>query len=342
MKLFKRTIFTGISGINIEWLKKKSPIDVLIPYHHVVSDKKIPYIKSLYNYKTSKEFEADLDFLLKHFSPVSLTDIINQKKKQIPFDQKSFLITFDDGLREVFEVAAPILLKKGITAALFINPAFVDNKEIFFDLKKGLILDKLFNGKYNKNVLPEVEKLFSKKISSAEDFAENIKSINYLNKGLTNSIGELLDIDFEKFAKEEKPFMTTDEIKDLINKGFQVGAHSIDHPLYSLLHEKEQIHQTVDSVNWVADTFGLKYKAFAFPHTNEGVKNSFFENVIGGENPPIDLILGNSSGMLENNPRIMHRFIGENPEVAFEQKCKAILAYSGFNKMRGKEFLKRN
>ena len=216
---------------------------MLIPYHHIVSDKKIPYIKSLYNYKTTQQFEEDLDFLLKHFLPISLTEIINHQQKKIPFKQKSFLITFDDGLREMYEIAAPILLKKGISAALFINPAFVDNKEIFYDLKKGLILDKLSNQNKIKNILPEVEKLFGKKISSHDHLIENIKSINYLNKGLTNSIGELLNIDFEKFCKEEKPFMTTDEIKDLINKGFHVGAHSIDHPLYSLLHEKEQIHQ---------------------------------------------------------------------------------------------------
>ena len=342
MKLFKRTFFAGVSRINIKWLKKKSPIDLLIPYHHVVSAKKIPYIKSLYNYKTPAQFEADLDFLLKHFSPVSLTDIIYHRQHQIPFAKKSFLITFDDGLREVCETAAPILLKKGIPAALFVNPAFVDNKEIFFDLKKGLILDQLSNKNFNENILTAVTTLFGKKISSHEELVENIKSINYLNKGLTNSIGELLNIDFEKFAKEEKPFMTTGEIKDLINKGFHVGAHSIDHPLYSLLHEKEQIHQTIDSVNWVAETFNVNYKTFAFPHTNDGVKNSFFETLIGGENPKIDLILGNSTGMLENHPRILHRFIGENPNESFNEKCKAVLAYGIINKIRGKKFVKRD
>jgi peptidoglycan/xylan/chitin deacetylase (PgdA/CDA1 family) len=341
MKLFKRFFFSGISRVNIEWLKKKSPVEVLIPYHHIVSDKPVPYIGSLYNYKNSRQFEDDLDFLLKHFEPVSLTDIINQQKNNIPFKKKSFLITFDDGLRQMYEIAAPVLLKKGVPAALFVNPAFVDNKEIFFDIKKGLILNKLADKKDNKNIIAEIEKIFSTKISSQLQLAETIKSINYLNKGLTDTIGKLLDIDFEKFSKEVKPFMTTTEIKDLINKGFHIGAHSIDHPLYSLIHEKEQIRQTIESVNWVVNTFNLSYKTFAFPHTSAGVKNSFFQQLVEGENPKIDLILGNSTGMLENHPRVMHRFIGENPDIPIDKMCKSVLAYSAINKMAGRKFVKR-
>ena len=105
---------------------------------------------------------------------------------------------------------------------------------------------------------------------------------------------------------------------------------------------KNKSIKTIDSVNWVAETFNLNYKTFAFPHTSEGVKNSVFETLVGGESPKVDLILGNRTGMLENHPRVLHRFIGENPEVPFHEKCNAVLAYSAINKMTGKKFVKRD
>jgi peptidoglycan/xylan/chitin deacetylase (PgdA/CDA1 family) len=127
----------------IEWLKNNAPIDLLIPYHHLVSDEPLPYIERLYAFKNARQFETDLDYLLSHFQPVSLQEVIAHTRQGIPFSKKSFLLCFDDGLRQVYEVAAPILLRKGIPAALFVNPSFVDNAELFYDLKKGLILDAL-------------------------------------------------------------------------------------------------------------------------------------------------------------------------------------------------------
>jgi peptidoglycan/xylan/chitin deacetylase (PgdA/CDA1 family) len=342
MNLLKRLYFSGVPGLNIEWLKKKSPLDILIPYHHLVSAEPVPYIQPLYSFKTPAQFESDLDFLLKHFQPVSLTEIIDHRKRNIHFSKKSFLLTFDDGLRQVYEIAAPILLRKGVPAALFINPAFVDNKEIFYDFKKGLILSKLAHRKMDASLLTSAEKLFGEKISSSSQLEARIRSINYLNRDMADAIGQLLEIDFDAFGKKQRPFMTTGEISELVSKGFHLGAHSIDHPLYALITEEQQIQQTVDSTEWVAKTFNLSYKAFAFPHTDTGVKHSFFEQLVGTAEPKIDLILGNSTAMMENHHGVEHRFIGENPDIPVEKMAKAVLSYSAFNKMAGRPFVKRN
>ncbi len=143
--LIKRLGFAGLSALNMEWLKKRSPIGVIAPFYHLVSDKPVPHIDKLYPYQDSRQFEADLDQLLRHFQPLGLDDIIRQQQTGRPFEKKGFLISFDDGLRQVYETAAPILLRKGVPAALFLNPSFVDNKDLFYNFKKGLILDRLDN-----------------------------------------------------------------------------------------------------------------------------------------------------------------------------------------------------
>ncbi len=140
---FKRLAFSAISTLPLKLLKRNAPIDVLIPYHHLVADEPVPYIEKLYAFKNSRQFEADLDYLLKYFEPVSLLDVIDHQKRGIKFTKKSFLLTFDDGLRQTYEIVAPILLRKGVSAALFVNPSFVDNKELFYDIKKGALLAKL-------------------------------------------------------------------------------------------------------------------------------------------------------------------------------------------------------
>ncbi len=340
MSPVKQFVFSAVASVDIGWLKRNSPLEVLIPYHHLVCDEYLPHIRPLYAYKNTRQFEQDLDFLLKHFNPVSLTELIDHQAKKIPLPQKSFLITFDDGLRQAYQVAAPILQRKGIPAAFFVNPAFVDNKTLFYDFKKGLILDKLSGMTLKKNLREALKSLFP---DAKEPFSPQaaVRSIHYLNQSLADSVGELLDIDFAAFSAKYRPFMTSDEIRDLISKGFQIGSHSMDHPLYALIPPDEQLRQTLESTQWVNRHFQPGYKAFAFPHTDQGVSHGFFNQVEAGTKSGLDLLLGNRTAMLENHPGVLHRFIGENPSVSAERMTKAVLMYSILRKAWGNSYVKR-
>ncbi len=135
--------------------------------------------------------------------------------------------------------------------------------------------------------------------------------------------------------------MSTGQIKELIAKGFGVGSHSLDHPLYSLLPPDEQLRQTRESTDWVIKTFSPPYKVFAFPHVDTGVGHDFFRQLTDPQHPELDLILGNSTGMQEQHPRVLHRFIGENPAIPPATMVKSVLAYSALRSALGQPFVRR-
>jgi hypothetical protein len=49
----------------------------IILYYHVVNDEDVPHISNLYKYKRTKQFVDDLEFLLKHYLPIRLSDVID-------------------------------------------------------------------------------------------------------------------------------------------------------------------------------------------------------------------------------------------------------------------------
>jgi peptidoglycan/xylan/chitin deacetylase (PgdA/CDA1 family) len=114
---------------------------IIVPFYHTVADEQLPHIKHLYRMKTVDEFLKDLDFLLKHFKPIDIEVLndycINRKKPKNPV----FHLTFDDGMKEIYEIVAPILLKKGIPATFFINSGFADNKALFYRHRKSLEIE---------------------------------------------------------------------------------------------------------------------------------------------------------------------------------------------------------
>ncbi len=343
MNPLKKCFFTAAKQLDINYLKKSSGLNLLVPFHHLVSDEYIPYIFPLYKYKNVSQFENDLDFLLKNFNPVSLSEVMYQAKQGRPFAKKSFLITFDDAFRNVFDVAMPILLKKGAPAAVFVSPPFVENKIVFYDLKKALILDQLKRKPPNEPLLRHLAGLLTIDQITVRKLMAFVKSINYLNKEIADQIGEILEIDFEAFQQKEKPFMSVNQLKKFIDTGFDVGAHSMTHPLYNMIPFEQQLSETQDSLAWVNNAFAQQHKVFAFPHVDSGVSREFFDHLFSCTQRAVpDLVFGNTTAMLEHNPKIVHRFIGENPAVSMEAMCKAVLLFNIINQARQKQYIQRN
>jgi peptidoglycan/xylan/chitin deacetylase (PgdA/CDA1 family) len=336
----KQLIFSGVTRLDIGWLQKMSPLRLLSPYHHLVADEPVPYITPLYSYKNSRQFETDLDFMLRHFQPLRLGEIVEGRHLTLPKNKKGMLVCFDDGLRQAYEVAAPILLRKGVPAALFVVPEFVDNKTLFYNLKKGWMLHLLTGRNGGKEIFPQAARLLGRPIRNTSHLSYAIRNIDYRQPHLIEELSQLLDIDWASFVREYRPYMTVAQIKDWLSKGLDVGAHSIDHPLYADLPLDQQINQTLGSVDWVSTIFSPGYRAFAFPHVDRGVKDDFFRRM----NPPHapGLIFGNNTGMQEKHDFVLHRFIGENPAVPIEKMVKAVLAYSAFRKAIGRPYVRRS
>jgi peptidoglycan/xylan/chitin deacetylase (PgdA/CDA1 family) len=68
---------------------------------------------------TAEKLAADIDALLElGYRPISLEDYYNGLAKP---GQKSFVISFDDGYRGVYDLAYPVLLEKQTPACIFFN-----------------------------------------------------------------------------------------------------------------------------------------------------------------------------------------------------------------------------
>ncbi len=279
MNFIKQKIIPFIaSGININTLVSTSKQYTIYPFYHTVTDDYLPHISPLYKPKTIKEFQNDIDFLLKHFSPISAEDVYLSAKGEIKITKPSFHLSFDDGLREVYDIIFPILYQKGIPATVFVNSDFVDNKNLFYRYKAALIIDKINQG-ISINEVREISKLLMPFDKSKKNITSKILKINYLNCHILDEIASFLGIDFQSYLQNKKPYLSSIELKELHSKGFAIGGHSIDHPLYSLISEDKQIKQTLDSCSFAQKSFNEEYAYFAFPFSDAGIKDSFFSKI---------------------------------------------------------------
>lgn len=210
------------------------------------------------------------------------------------FKKPSFLLSFDDGLREFHDIVAPILLKKGVPSINFLNSGFIDNKDLFFRYKLSIILEKLKSTNLTLVKRKNIELWFKQNGLKFDEHYNTLYSIHYGNKNLLDDLAEYLEIDFKEYLMKYKPYMTSEQIKSLILKGFSFGAHSVDHPLYSQLNLEQQLNQTSLSINNIVSEFNLKYRLFSFPFTDISVSNSFFNAIFNDGQPIAEFTFGSS------------------------------------------------
>lgn len=253
-----------------QYCRKVDKNTIFFPSYHTVSDGDLPHIKPLYPYKSKEQFEREIDFILRHYESISLSSLKTYSKR-VP----AFHLTFDDGLAECYDTIMPILLRKGIHATFFINNDFIDNKALFYRFKTALIINQIQKSKYH--------------LEAAATYLQHKPDLNLVQQVLLGMdqhsikdldlIGNTLGLDFETFLRTQKPYMTTPQIRDLIAKGFTIGAHSRSHPNYDSLSLNEQLQETSASIKDLQEDFKLNYAAFAFPFSDLKISKEFISKI---------------------------------------------------------------
>lgn len=313
-----------------------------LPFYHSISDSTLPHLRNLYQVRNVQQFEKDLDFLLRHFKAIDLQQLI-LNKNHLP--KNTFWLSFDDGLYECRTIIAPILLQKGVPATFFINSAFVDSNETMFRYKASWLIDEIRQKQLN---LPEDKK---QELLAKYQFSSDLSPlssafllrISYAQRNFLDDLQNILELDFDAYKKENPIYMSSHDIQWLINQGFSIGSHSIDHPQYKDISLATQITQTKESQLFINEKFNISYRVFAFPFTDDGVKNDFFEWAFANNGGAFDFTFGGAGLKREANfPLHLQRFPMETQQLL---PPKTLLhteyAHYFFKRFLGKHVLRR-
>ncbi len=325
MSLFKSLLLEGSSILPLKMLQALSPTSLYLPYHHLVSNESVAHITHLYPYKNESQFKKDLDYLLKNFSPIRVPELLTCIKENRTFPKNSFLITFDDGLSEIYDVVAPLLEKKGVPAIFFINNAYIDNKRLFYRFKISLLIDEFLKNKDSNSTIQIYATALNSNSRRVENIIERLKDIKQSEEAILDQIAGYIGFSFEDYLQTAKPFLTSSQIKTLLDKGFHIGGHSVSHPYYPSLSLENQIQETIESIQLLIERFDAKNKLFAFPHSDKEISQSFFDRLNFDD---VEIFFGIQNQKKENKNRVLQRFNAERPTIPLQQQIKSVMLYN--------------
>jgi len=294
--------YTGILG----WITKirLNGKCVVLMYHKVLNQQEIKKSFSQSSIIVSKlAFESHMKYLSQKFNVISLAEFTKSIKNKNVFKSKSCLVTFDDGWRDNFINAYPILKKYLIPAAIFIPSAYIDTNRRFWQEHLTQLLMLLYS-RCNES------KKFKEKKSSTIDYSQ-IKEIvdcneTQLKEKVSSFVatqkntdhGDTLQMIAELAERLEHKIIKTDDSRDFLNwneilimsqGNIEFGSHGLNHKILTrkgvsvpkeLLKSKKEIEQHL----------GKKITSISYPNGNyneeiiEEAKSSGYETAFGTQN----------------------------------------------------------
>ena len=273
--------------------KKINQHGIILLYHRVVdlADTTDPWNLCV----TPAHFKEHLEVLAKNSKPISLRKMCNSLKS-FPFEHRNVVITFDDGYRDNFHNAKPLLEKYEIPATFFIvSEAINSQKEFWWDELERFILtakdippifdltiaSKKYHWIINQNGIKESLNYGTDIVAQAHNDTSLSRSKLYFNLWkilseitLTEKKASLIAI--EKWSQQSTTPrathfpMTLDELKNLAaHPLFEIGAHTLTHPMLSRLSVREQEAEITESKRHLEDMMGQSVASFSYPHGDQ-------------------------------------------------------------------------
>lgn len=247
------------------------PGKVTIVMYHYVRDLKrsrYPRIKGL----DSADFAGQLEYVLKHYQPVRMEDVLSAMAGGADLPERPVLLTFDDGYAEHFDVVFPLLDRYGIQGSFFppasavLDGKVLDVNKIHFVLASepdaALLVSTMerrvqeLSGEYDLPSVASLRERYSQ--PHRYDTAEVAYLKRVLQRGLPlDARTRVVDELFARFVSQDEAafaaelYVSLEQLRCMVRHGMFVGSHSYDHLWLDSLPPDEQERQVVRSLEFL-------------------------------------------------------------------------------------------
>jgi len=257
---------------------------VVLTYHRIAEPGNVsnPYYDPVIS-ATPDAFEAQIRFLSTRFHILGLEALINivtDKDMSAGILSKAgkpiALVTFDDGYRDNFDVALPILRKLGVPATFFIPTGFLRAARLPWWDHVACVLKRTQVPKLTlKRCRRDVDPIIINLGLILDDQQRRTAILTIIRSFLDGAIDDepwfLAQLDeqakvlIDSTTLGRELFMGLDHLRQLTDAGMSIGSHGQSHRALASLSNATQRHELTESKRFLEDSLGLEIKAVAYP-----------------------------------------------------------------------------
>ena len=241
---------------------------------HDVSDTESSFTKGLSGTITPKNFEAVLKFITRHYTPVSLQDVLaDSDGRKLP--PRPVLVTFDDAYASVCEFAAPLCSKFSVPAVFFVNGSCLDNRQLALDNLVCYVANECGQGTINAAAHIASGTKDIELCSLTDVFGCFLPAISLsARETFRNALLQLARINEGDLAEEAGLYLTSRQLRDLATFNFEIGNHTYSHANCRVLSTEDFAGEIDRNKTVLEAASGRKVRSFSVPYGSSADLNS--------------------------------------------------------------------
>lgn len=289
----------------------------ILMYHRVSPNNNDMFLQSL----TPESFEKQIQHFQSEFTIIDLEELVKSRISSCSLPKKVAVITFDDGYKDNYTYAYPILQKYDAPATIFIATGYINTGKLFWwDIigylcKHTHVGELKLNGVCNCSMKTESDRM-NAKFQITQKLRRLSESQKWpIIKGLLEASEVILPHNLGKDL-----ILSWSEIERMAEGGITFGAHTVNHSILTKEPLEVAKKEIVQSKKEIEDMLGREVSTFSYP---DGCFNNEIIDIVRKSGftcaaavSPLRLV------GKKDNPYCLHRIIPVENSVMF----KAMLA----------------
>jgi peptidoglycan/xylan/chitin deacetylase (PgdA/CDA1 family) len=240
----------------------KSQVAILM--YHRVEPQKNPWF---FPYSiTVSDFENQIIYLVKHYSILSLNELVDHVYEHQPLPKKAVVLTFDDGYKDNYTYAYPILKKYGVPATVFLTAGHIGSGELFWWDKITYVLHHTLCDVLELDDIGSYPlKSTGERLRAASTLVKKLGKLPEPEKNLLiEKIVNMSAVNIPADSGKEL-ILSWDEVREMNHGGIAIGAHTVTHPVLTKLLPEQAKREIIESRKIIEEKIGQPVTVFSYP-----------------------------------------------------------------------------
>jgi peptidoglycan/xylan/chitin deacetylase (PgdA/CDA1 family) len=259
---------------------------LILTYHGLLRHGSDSYVNR--NCVEAEMFDRQMAFLAQTYHVMPLPELVQRLRAQQKLPPYTAVITFDDGFRNNYTVAFPILKRLGLPATIFLTTAFIGSTERGLWTERVDYLIHSANLKQIQILLNGTRKVFPLRSAAEREVASDqirahLKSLppdqreSAISTLVQQATVKRMEIratankskgDQEALAEadERYAFLSWEQIREMAQEQITFGSHTHTHSILATLSDGEAHFELNESARRIEQELGAPCQLFSYPN----------------------------------------------------------------------------
>ncbi len=222
---------------------------------------------------SASALREQLEYLTTHYRIMPLSEMASYFRQGRRLPPSVAAITVDDGYRDFFEIAFPILREYNVPASVFVATDFIDQRAwLWTDKLRYLalqadtaMLETTINDRALRIKLGDSES----RLIAASVVNSELKQIpDEVKEDIISSIASSLKVSLPCVPPGDFSPLTWEQVREMDNAGIEVGSHTLTHPILTNISRDRLRKELNESRRRLEEVLRRNVDLFCYPNGN--------------------------------------------------------------------------